>query len=281
MIFDCFLFFNEFEVLDIRLHELQDTVDMFVIVEATHTFQGKPKPLYFSEQKKQFADFHHMITHVVLEDMPNTQDPWINEIHQRDAIMRGLDQAEPGDYILMSDVDEIPRATLVQECEELGFPQENVILGFCQRMFYHTLDWLIPNLWVGTRLVRRSLLDTVTPNAARGHYHEHVVVIDNGGWHFSFLAPEGERVERAQHKLQAFSHTEYATEVYLDPVFLADCIHNGRKLQDPNMSTSQFERVSIDSTYPSYIQENLSYFQPYLRFPENASLSWRDVPEHS
>lgn len=55
MIIDCFTFFNELDVLEIRLRELDGVVDRFVLVEATLTHQGKPKPLLYAENKERFA----------------------------------------------------------------------------------------------------------------------------------------------------------------------------------------------------------------------------------
>jgi beta-1,4-mannosyl-glycoprotein beta-1,4-N-acetylglucosaminyltransferase len=70
MIFDCFIFFNEFELLEIRLNELNDVVDKFVLVEATKTHQGKDKPLYFEENKKRFSDFSNKMIHIAVSDYP-------------------------------------------------------------------------------------------------------------------------------------------------------------------------------------------------------------------
>ncbi|MBY0430568.1 MAG: N-acetylglucosaminyltransferase, partial [Rhodospirillales bacterium] len=121
-VFDCFSFFNEFDVLEIRLHELQGVVDRFVLVEADRTHAGQPKPLYFHENRQRFAAFLDRIEHVVVRDMPEGDDPWRRERFQRDCITRGLGGAGPDDLVMVSDVDEIPRAAFVSLMCNLSAP---------------------------------------------------------------------------------------------------------------------------------------------------------------
>ena len=65
-VYDCVLFFNEPELLEIRLNELYDSVDKFVIVETIENFQGKLKPLYFEENRHLFKKFEDKIIHIAL-----------------------------------------------------------------------------------------------------------------------------------------------------------------------------------------------------------------------
>jgi len=114
-VYDCFTFYNELVPLEIRLHELDPLVDQFVVVEATTTFSGEPKPLYFARHRDRFAPFLDRIRHVVVEDMPAVTDGnrWPLEIHQRRCIVRGLTGSVDDDIVIISDADEIPsRAAL-------------------------------------------------------------------------------------------------------------------------------------------------------------------------
>ena len=90
MVYDCFTFFNELELLELRLHELAGVVDKFVLVEATRTFTNKPKPLYFQENRARFAAFENKLVHVVVADLPDSSDAWVVERFQRNAIGHGL-----------------------------------------------------------------------------------------------------------------------------------------------------------------------------------------------
>ena len=137
-VFDCFPFFNELDVLEIRLSELDALVDHFVIVEATHTHTGKPKPLYFAEHRQRYAQFSRKIIHVVVEDLPlEPSDHWVREIYQREAIMRGLGDADPNDRIITSDCDEIPKPPRVATARwrYRGF-SHRIVAFWCENYFY-------------------------------------------------------------------------------------------------------------------------------------------------
>jgi beta-1,4-mannosyl-glycoprotein beta-1,4-N-acetylglucosaminyltransferase len=128
-LYDCFTFFDEFDLLEIRLAELSSVVDRFVLVEATTTFQGEPKPLHFAENKARFRDHLDKIEHVIV-DMPEVPPrlsrksrnksnldrarAWDREYYQRDQIARGLTGANPDDIVMVSDVDEIPRKSVLE-----------------------------------------------------------------------------------------------------------------------------------------------------------------------
>ena len=103
-----FLFFNELDLLEIRLNVLNDVVDKFVLVESTQTFNAQPKPLYFEENKERFAKFSDKIIHIVCdEDFTNEPNPWVIEHKQRLHIARGWKDCQDDDVIMISDADEI------------------------------------------------------------------------------------------------------------------------------------------------------------------------------
>ena len=116
MIYDCFSFFNELDLLEIRLNVLKDVVDKFVLVEAGETHSGKTKPLYFKENESRFAAFRDRIIYVCIERFPDvcTTD-WARENYQRNAIADGLKGAKDDDVVLVSDLDEIPRPEKIVE----------------------------------------------------------------------------------------------------------------------------------------------------------------------
>lgn len=121
-IFDCFTFFNELDLLEIRLETLSSTVDFFVIAESPVTYRADPKPYYFLENRERFAKFLPKIRHVKVEDMPlekGFDQNWHRETHQRAALERGLFDAQPDDLIMLSDLDEIPRPEKIREAVKL------------------------------------------------------------------------------------------------------------------------------------------------------------------
>ena len=89
MVYDCFQFFNELDILKLRMHVLDDIVDKFVVSEATVTFSGDKKPLYFQENREMFAAFEHKIIHKVVDDTPMDVSAFLRDSHQKCAVARG------------------------------------------------------------------------------------------------------------------------------------------------------------------------------------------------
>jgi len=120
-IYDCFVFFNELELLKVRFEELYDKVDHFVLVEAKQTFCGDPKPLYFAENAECFAQYKHKIIHVVVEEFPpptnnlEHEDWWVRHEFQLNAALRGLESCNSDDIIMISDLDEIPHREAIDK----------------------------------------------------------------------------------------------------------------------------------------------------------------------
>ncbi len=107
-IFDCFTFYDELDLLELRLEVMAPYVDAIVLVEADKTFSGLSKPLTFAENRGRFSEWSDKIRHIVVNDPPpSSGDRWAAEIHQRNAMVRGLEDAQDRDVILVSDVDEI------------------------------------------------------------------------------------------------------------------------------------------------------------------------------
>lgn len=119
MIVDCFTFFNELELLEIRLEELGNVVDRFVLAEAKLTFQGKSKPLYFKENATRFKRFRDKIDHLVV-DLPQTDDPWVREGCQRDALKLAVEKLPSSAMVFISDADEIFRPSAMRAATSRG-----------------------------------------------------------------------------------------------------------------------------------------------------------------
>lgn len=118
-VYDCFTFYNEFELLELRLRSLWDAVDCFVLVEADKTFTNRPKPYYFAERKAEFAEFLPKIRHIMGRvELPyrGTGD-WAIEFAQRNLIAQGLTDAEPEDLVFISDLDEIWAPDILQRLQ--------------------------------------------------------------------------------------------------------------------------------------------------------------------
>lgn len=197
MLYDCFLFFNELEILDLRLRILGD-VDRFVILESDKTFSGKPKPYVFEENRSRFKSFLPKIVHVKHKDVLRTTNPWDREIDQRNSIEEGIREAKEEDVIMLSDVDEVPPPEVLGNltCEE-------GLIAFSQTLFYYFLN-LQGKLWVGTRAFKKGYLFGKTLERIRRAPPQKTI---SGGWHFTYQGGESKILE----KLDSFSHQEANT----------------------------------------------------------------------
>jgi len=228
-IYDCFTFYNEFELLDLRIAEIYDQVDVMVIVEANQTFQNNPKPLYLRELRSRYQHLDKLRV-ISLSDMPGG-DPWANERHQRDAIIRGLDDAAPEDIIMISDADEIPRPSTI----EILRNSTADVFGFRMPIFNFKYNYMLINqdcysVWSGA--CRRRALDSAEDFRRSRHSLNHfsygyndgtVHLVEHAGWHFTYLGTE----EFARTKIQSFAHTETNRPEIIDQLNIEDSIRKG------------------------------------------------------
>src|SRR5690349_4215228 len=160
-IIDAFTFFNELDILEIRLTELYPVVDQFILVEATRTHKGDPKPLYYAENRHRFVNWNDKILHVVDGELPggDTQAAiWRREISQRQSIVRGLRDAPDDAIVMISDLDEIPRREMVERLRDAAatFP-DDLILTFLQQLYYYNVNTATETpRWFGTRATLAS-----------------------------------------------------------------------------------------------------------------------------
>ena len=201
MVVDCFTFFNEFDVLELRLRTLGEVVDRFVICEAPFTFRGDPKPLYFAAEAERFAAWSDRLRVIALPGPPAT-DAWANEGAQRSFLASALAECAPGDVILIGDVDEIPDPRLLAQTPAPGrIIAHHMVL---MRGYANRADNGGAPAWYGTRALRAGDLAAFgTLNDVRYHPVGDCDVV-TGGWHFSSFGG-GEVMER---KLRSFSHAE-------------------------------------------------------------------------
>ncbi len=269
MIYDCFPFFNELDILKLRLEILDPFVDRFVLEEATVTFSGEPKPLYFQDNRHMFAKWEHKITHIVVDDCPRGLAPHDMDHFQKDHLLKGLASCKEDDICIFSDVDEIPNPEILEGL--FASMEPGKIYHLAQRMFYCFLNAeevsgkLLSNsgefpgverpMWLGTKVFYYGSL------RGRGFWDlrdrkallEGGVRVDNGGWHFGYMGGNGERdlAKRVGDKVVAAAHQEYNEKEILAQV--VDRIMTG---QDIFGREGKFVRVEIDETFPKWLREH-------------------------
>lgn len=256
MIYDCFTFYNELDLLEIRLNELDPIVDKFVLVEAEKSHQNKEKILYFENNKHKFTKFLNKIIHIIV---PSTEfkdsDPWYNEQFQRKCILDGLYDVTDDDFIIVSDVDEIPRAEAVLEAVQ----NYTAPAAFNQLYFYYYLNTqMVVNGKTyneGSVLLKKSNFENDT-RVVRNKTNFPWVPIQNGGWHFSFLG-NGDTV---YNKIQNYAHSEF-NDTPKDTIE-----QRFNFLKDPfNRSGHIFHKRDDLSFLPNYVINNLNKFQQYIK----------------
>ena len=201
MIYDLFTFFNELDLLEIRLNLLSPYVDKFILAEATTTYSGKDKPLFYQKNKDRYAKFNNKIIHVIVDNLPRGKNRWLAEKAQRKAaISLGLTNAADDDVIVISDLDEI--------WNPQSFPKKiNGLIGFRQqaKAFYlNAKHDRIENYSIAIYYSELKKTDIKSLRDKRNY----IEYVENGGWHWSYLGGK----ENIIKKLESFAHSEFDNE---------------------------------------------------------------------
>ena len=284
MIYDCFTFFNELDVLEIRLNVLNEAVDRFVLVEATRTHHGEEKPLLFAANKSRFAPFLDKIVHIVVDDFAPVEEyiaspssnpkkwSWAYENHQRHEIVRGLVRLKDDDVVIVSDLDEIPTVEAVRKAARLSADGKVRFLQLSHRSFFLNFcnfsmpkwEWgpivlsgkafrdpqTYAKVWDGDSFVR-EVISIPSPQLVRVLKPDRVV--RNAGWHFSFMGG----MDMIMRKLASFAHTEYSGGRFADPKHVSRVIENGGDLFGVG---DRYYAIPARKCLPPFILDNLQKY---------------------
>lgn len=256
-IFDCFIFFKELDLLEIRLHELYDKVDFFILCEATRTFQDRLKPLVFRENRHRFARFLDKIIHVVVEDMPEGGESWGREHFQRAAIRRGLVGLDAEDIVIVSDLDEIIRAGTIDILQSrsgyfmIDMPMYQFYLNTCaipegwNKAFAYSfrLDDRIGDFGM-VRVQQEETFQKFVSESCK---------VEKGGWHFTYIGG----AESVREKLSAYSHTGGHYEA-----MLADGSIEQQMVTGLQVGGGAITRLHlIDDSFPRHVRANIRHYE--------------------
>jgi beta-1,4-mannosyl-glycoprotein beta-1,4-N-acetylglucosaminyltransferase len=250
-VYDCFLFFDEFEQLEIRLNELNHVVDKFILCEGTRTFCREKKDLLFERNKERFAPFLDRIIHLVFDDGPvPIKEKFAFEREQRDYLLSGINwrKIQPEDIVLISDVDEIPSAEAVKRF----YKDKQDYITFRQSHYLYKLNLLLSKRLNGPVAFRWYALGPQSLTQMR-EKRRHTPRYGGAGWHFSCLGGSG----RLENKILAYSHRDINEKHIpnLDHKISNNlCYYNDKQLQP----------VPIDATFPLYVRENMERFKEYI-----------------
>ena len=293
-IFDCFMYFDEEIVLDLRLNTLDEYVDFFVIVESVYNHRGEERKLLFDPNK--FKKFEKKIIYVVYKENPKEIEKIFNndnrgeksrkyilnaslrENGQRNFILNGLNKANEDDIILISDVDEIPN---LENFSKEKFNHKIVL--FKQDMFYYKFNLKLPNLvWSGTKACKkkdlkspqwlRNIKDRKYPIYRLDTFFSdtkfiNIKFVNNGGWHFSNIKTPFE----IEHKLRSYLHHREFDENPMSVKDIDKIIKNKQAIYDLKVDKkvnkigdgSKLEKYPINKL-PKFLQNNLKDFEKWI-----------------
>ena len=255
-IYDCFQYFDEDHMVDLRLNILNKYVDYFVISESTKTHQGKRKKINFDINK--FAKFKNKIKFIIADydkevDFKNhTGGESPVEQHQRNHLINGIKDASSEDYIILSDSDEIPDFTKIKNINK-----NKKFVAFSQKMFMYKLN--LQNLresnWIGSKITKKKYIKSMQdlrnlkfknyPFWRVDKYNQQII---EGGWHFSFL----QTPKQILTKIKSFSHGEFNNEDINENNIKEKILKN----KDIFGRDTELKKIMIDESYPEYIVQN-------------------------
>ena len=293
-VFDCFMYFNEDVVLELRLNYLDKFVDQFIIIESTFNHRGQKKNLNFNVNK--FSKFKDKIKYFVLDAQPSNLEKikdndsedekskkyilngYKRDHFQRNYISNGINEADLNDIIIISDIDEIPNL----EKLDLNKIQNDLIL-FNQKMCYYKFNLYQKNYsWNGSRACKKKNL--ISPQWIRDikpkkypkwrldtyfskNKYSNICFINDGGWHFSYLNTP----ELIEQKLKSYTHHR---EYDLNPIGIENIEERIKnKMSVYNLSSDKRENqfaqgvkleIMENNDLPSYIRHNLKKYEEWL-----------------
>lgn len=201
-IVDGFIFYNEFDMLDLRLDMLDGVVDHHILVEATYTHRGEPKPLYFQENRDRFSKYLHKIVHIVVDEVPTEiVDKFSWEVRHRNGIAEGFKylSMRDDDLLIVADCDEIPDPDTLETLRNSKFSA----LALEMDLYYYNIECRNQDKWYHPKVIKfRDVKYVGTPENIRFYLGEGHV--PKGGWHLSYFGDE----EFISNKIGSISHIE-------------------------------------------------------------------------
>jgi len=272
MIIDAFSYFNEEELLELRLNYLSDLVDKFLIVEANMTHQGKEKNWNLEGLlKNKFSKFSDKIIYYKKNidlDEVEKEVGWGGEKNgllsfkldnfQRNSIKDKLNQFDENSIILISDLDEIPSRESIKFIRNCDFTFIQP-LSFDQKLFRLNCNYLIMEKWLGTVAVLNKVFKNYSPQFFRTNINR-FSLIANSGWHFSSFGG----IERVIKKFDAFAHTEFNTEEFKDKNHIINCINSGEDIFKRNSKRKKIDKNFFPKKLLDLLNKN-----PKFYFSEN------------
>lgn len=280
MIYDIFTFYNELDLLKIRLEILNSKVDYFILIECVETFSGISKPLYYQDNKHLFNKYNHKIIHYVTTNPPKSFEDlqnrlknndidkleqniiqnaltspnvpigelhWLKEFYQKESIKKSLVDLNDNDICFIGDLDEIWNPNINYSIDE------DSIYKLRQKVYSGFMNLRSNELWAGTLVTKYKNIKNSVLSHLRVHSRTNYEYIENAGWHFTFMGG----IDQIKLKLNAYGHQEYNND------YIKNNIQNSLNENKDVLGRNEFKFWLDESELPEYLIKNK---QKYIKF---------------
>ena len=267
-IFDCFSYWDEDLLLELRLNILNEYVDYFLIVEGNKTWQNNYKKLRFNINN--FQKFEDKIIYIPVEDLPDGDNPYLRENFQRNAISRGFEKVEDDDLVIISDLDEIPNPKKIQ-----SFKKSMKYAVFEQMHFYYKINLqsqLNPK-WYGSRICIKKYLKS--PQWLRELKFKKRPfwrldklrlnnIISDGGWHFCNLKSPKELLYKYKNLCETNDPYVFKEKIDLKHLNIDEIVKKINLGKDIIGRDENYKKIEIDKSFPKYVLDNIEYYKKWI-----------------
>lgn len=259
MICSGFIFFNELDLLELRLESMYEFIDKFILVESAKTFTNEDKPYYYECNKERYKKYWDKIDYIKVDSFPSTcKNEWDREIFQRNMINKGVKDNNDNDILIVSDLDEIISPFGINCIKSFLKKYPESIVGVDLLNCWYYLNYIDKRFFFleapKAYTVKKSR--SIMPQEARSFKACHIVRC--GGWHFSYLGDVSAIVK----KIQSFSHQEFNSDNWLNEKRIKKCIEEGVDLF--NRDISDFVSIPLCNLLPHPVISQPKKYSKFL-----------------
>lgn len=276
MLYDGFIFFNELELLELRLEYLYDVVDRFILVESRYTFTNEKKELYFESNKRRYEKWDNKIIHIVVDKFPDScNTAWDREHYQRNIIEKGIAGADENDIFMSGDLDEIPSRSAISRLKKLLNRYPEKVVRFELLNCWYFLNYVDTRTFFDDSIsackVKTYYASHIIEDCVKAEYYgegsrftpmairciRDVIKLPCAGWHFSYMGG----IERITKKIQSFSHQEYNNAEFLDDDRIKTMISSGNDIFGFGIT---FHSIPVGMLMPYPVRKNKKKYKTWI-----------------
>ena len=269
MLIDSFPYFNEKELVELRLKYLNSIVDYFIVVESNITFTGKEKKWNFPcVLKNNLKEFSHKIQYhqlnIRLDEIKNEEswiidnikgdDFWRIENFQRNHIKTVCKKFSDDDILIISDLDEIPSIKKLNFILTSDF-RKIAPVALEQHLFHLDCNYLRLESWRGSIVTTMEVCNAQSPQKFRT-LRNRISHFTDAGWSFSSFGG----YERVKEKIESYAHSEHNNNKFKNPEHIANCLRTGTDLFHRKVKSRKVERNFFPKDLLIFMEQNPKFY---------------------